>query len=65
MSCCRCRRDSDEENRVTSTSFLDSFVSSCCGKPVVVAGERITHWYCCTACGKGTNLVKKPAEKKP
>ena len=67
MSCCRCRRDSDDssdDNRVTTNSFLDSFVSNCCGKSVVVAGEHLTHWYSCTGCGKGTNLVKKPVESK-
>jgi hypothetical protein len=62
MSCCRCHRQDNAsvESHACKPPFLDSFISSCCGKPVIVAGEFTTHWYSCISCGKGTNLVKKP-----
>jgi hypothetical protein len=31
--------------------------SRCCDAPVVVAGDRSTHWYACTRCGQATDPV--------
>ena len=26
--------------------------SGCCGEPLYVAGEGLTHWYACSSCGE-------------
>ncbi len=37
--------------------------SSCCHAPVVVAGERTTHWYACSACRKPTDAAINQCSK--
>lgn len=32
-------------------------LSDCCGAPVLVAGEGITHYYVCTLCDKACDCV--------
>ncbi len=32
-------------------------LSRCCHAPVVVAGERSTHWYACTRCRQPADPV--------
>jgi hypothetical protein len=36
----------------------EKLLSSCCKAPLMVAGERSTHWYVCTAC-------QQPADTAP
>lgn len=37
-------------------------VSDCCKAPVVVGGERTTHYYICTKCGNPCDVEKKKGE---
>lgn len=47
---------------------MTKHLTTCCNAPYGVGGERSTHWYLCSACGKPTDMQpvwEMPDDEEP
>jgi hypothetical protein len=41
----------EQRRQTAGRPYRGKGMSDCCGRPVFVAGEGLTHWYACPSCG--------------